>query len=75
MGSRGFLPNERNITAAFVPSARTNLEAVSQWIYGVLSALDHLRAHTLDSDRVVPRSLELSFDERLEGLFVLDPFG
>ena len=73
--SRGIPTHERNVTAAFLPTARTNLEAVSSWIYDRIAAIDHLRAHTLDTDTIVPRELTWVFDEKLEALFSVDVFG
>jgi hypothetical protein len=69
---RGFLPHERNITAAFRPTALTNLEGVSDWMLELVSVLEHLRAKTLDSDKVLPRTLELFFDERVQDVFLPD---
>ena len=67
--SRGIPVHERTITAAFTPTARTNLESVSRWIYNLIAGLEHLRAHTLDADRIIPRKLDWSFDEKLEAVF------
>jgi hypothetical protein len=72
---RGFLPHERNITAAFRPSALTNLEAVRDWILELVSVLDHLTTETLDNDKVLPRTLELFFDERIQDVFLTDMIG
>jgi hypothetical protein len=72
--SGGIPTRERDITAAFMPTARTNLEAVSRWIYDHVERLDHLTAHTLDSDTVVPSELTWFFRERLETMFSTDMF-
>lgn len=73
--SRGFDPDKRDITAAFRPTAVSNLEAVTEWIFGLVSALERQRAGTLDSDRVGPRYLELCFDQRVEDAFAVSVFG
>jgi hypothetical protein len=50
--TRGFLPHERNITAAFRSSALTNLGSVSDWVFELVSiVLAHLRGETLDGGR------------------------
>ena len=67
--SRGIPAHERTVTAAFAPTARTNLEAVSRWIYGHVAALGHLKAHTLDGDTILQRKLTWAFDEKLEAVF------
>jgi hypothetical protein len=73
--TRGFLPHERNITAAFRSSALTNLEAVREWIYNLVAVLAHLTTDTLDTDRVLLRSLEVCFDERIREVYLTDIIG
>jgi hypothetical protein len=74
MRSRGFDPNQRDITAAFMPTAASNLEAVEEWIFGLVSGLDYKRIRRVDMDLVIPRHLELGFDQRVEDVFALDIF-
>ena len=67
--SRGIPPEERTVAAAFVPAARTNIDAVSRWLYDCVSHLAGLRAYELDRDKSLPLELGLVFDDRLEEYF------
>ena len=67
--SAGLPTHRRTVTVAFIPRARTNLEAVSEWIYRHVLKLGHLRALTLEGDTLLQGKLRIAFYEKLERTF------
>ena len=73
---RGIPAHERNITAFFGPTARTNLEAVARWAYEYLCGMENLRAHMLRGPRMdIPNRLDIEFEDRLDEVWFANPFG
>jgi hypothetical protein len=47
-----------NIREALRPSALTNPDSVSEWIYNLVAVLDHLTTSMLNTDKVLLLSLQ-----------------
>ena len=72
--SAGISTHSRTVTAAFRPSARTNVDAVSDWIYRSIIDLSHLRSQTLETDSLLRAKLRIVFFELLARTFYPSPF-
>lgn len=74
LASAGISLNDCSVTATFQPSAKTNLDAVSDWIYRLLINLGYLRAKTLDRDLLLRAKFRIAFFELLERAIHASPF-
>lgn len=64
----------RTVTAAFGPSARTNLEAVSSYVLDWLLQQEDLKVSDLEPDAALAAEIRNHLEDRLETFFMADAF-